>query len=398
MNTFRSIEELVTALSRERVLLKEMFSKRKTLSFRYDYAKALTDYKEERLSFLMDHGIIRRNDNFLELEDIYLRFFEEVLEVNEEINVGSIKASIDHLNETIEYYLNESKESAKYGYLREVKQALTNIALNTKRNVIDLKRNIDSTYKNEPNYKNKKSKLAHLDEKRKNIAGLIKETERTIESSQPTFFAVAMDSSLQTLVTDIRYSLNESSHNLIEIDRQIIEYLNLIEYQNRLIKKLHTIKYYHDQQTLETNTDIVQVLASRNPLWMENQPAYRLKPSLEKLRNSDEGLVILKEVITRQRNLIKHKGFVADALSIDELSPQCECIDIPDIYEIRNAFLASGTHLFKFVLQYDCGFKMDYEERLSVFCQIAANFFDELDITEEFQEDDNIKYPLIYPR
>ncbi len=131
---------------------------------------------------------------------------------------------------------------------------------------------------------------------------------------------------------------------------------------------------------------------------MENQPAYRLKPSLEKLRNSDEGLVILKEVITRQRNLIKHKGFVADALSIDELSPQCECIDIPDIYEIRNAFLASGTHLFKFVLQYDCGFKMDYEERLSVFCQIAANFFDELDITEEFQEDDNIKYPLIYPR
>ena len=117
MNNFRSIDELIQALSREKALLKEMFAKRKTLSFRMDLAEPLVDYKMSRIQYLVDYGIIRDNGNFLELEDVYLKFFEEVLEVNEEINVESVKANIDHLNETIEYYLQETNESQKYNYL-----------------------------------------------------------------------------------------------------------------------------------------------------------------------------------------------------------------------------------------------------------------------------------------
>ncbi len=45
MSTFRSIEELVKSLDREKELLKEMFAKRKSLSFRYDYALEMTEYK-----------------------------------------------------------------------------------------------------------------------------------------------------------------------------------------------------------------------------------------------------------------------------------------------------------------------------------------------------------------
>ena len=43
MNTFRSIDELIKTLDREKMLLKEMFSKRKSPSFRYDYALELTE-------------------------------------------------------------------------------------------------------------------------------------------------------------------------------------------------------------------------------------------------------------------------------------------------------------------------------------------------------------------
>ena len=42
MGTFRSIEELVKSLDREKELLKEMFAKRKSLSFRYDYSCRIT--------------------------------------------------------------------------------------------------------------------------------------------------------------------------------------------------------------------------------------------------------------------------------------------------------------------------------------------------------------------
>ncbi|MGL5636701.1 MAG: hypothetical protein ACRCXV_09815, partial [Bacteroidales bacterium] len=84
MNTFPSIDVLVGTLNREKVLLKEMFSKRKALSFRQDYALELLEYKESRIQYLIDNGIIRDNGDFLELEDVYLKFFEDVLEVNEE--------------------------------------------------------------------------------------------------------------------------------------------------------------------------------------------------------------------------------------------------------------------------------------------------------------------------
>ena len=118
MNNFRSIDELIQTLSREKTLLKEMFAKRKTLSFRLELAETLVDYKMSRIQYLVEYGVVRDNGNFLELEDIYLKFFEDVLEVNEEINVESVKANIDHLNETIEYYLQETNESSKYNYLR----------------------------------------------------------------------------------------------------------------------------------------------------------------------------------------------------------------------------------------------------------------------------------------
>ncbi len=300
MNSFRSIDELIQALSREKTLLKEMFAKRKTLSFRLDLAETLVDYKMSRIQYLVDYGVIRDNGNFLELEDVYLKFFEEVLKVNEEINVESVKANIDHLNETIEYYLQETNESSKYNYLREVRRSLKNIALNTKRNVIDLKRNVDNTYKNEPNYKIKKSKLKHLDEKRDGIKLQIKEAERVLEN-QTAFFKVAMDADLQIVIDDLRYDLNESSHNLIEIEKQIIDYLNLIDYQSELLKKIRQVKYFRDQQVLETNTDVANMLANKNPVWMEPSTGYRIKVSLDWLRSTDGGLSVLREVQNRRK-------------------------------------------------------------------------------------------------
>ena len=43
MGTFRSIDELIRTLEREKILLKEMFAKRHSLQFRYDYALEMTE-------------------------------------------------------------------------------------------------------------------------------------------------------------------------------------------------------------------------------------------------------------------------------------------------------------------------------------------------------------------
>ncbi len=328
-----------------------------------------------------------------------MRFFEEVLEVNEEINVASVKESIGSLNAAIDYFLSENTPSRKYGYLRDVKRILRNIALTSLRNVIDLKRNIDNTYKNEPTFAIKKKKLVHLDEKRKDIAALVIECERVIDEKQSTFFLVAMDVQLMEIVTDVKLQLREVYHNLLELDRQIINYLNLIEYQNRLFEKVQKLKYMRDQMLLDTNTDIKAKLATRNPVWMEPRPRYKLKVSLSMLRNSDEGLKILQDVARGKSNDRLRKGKLADPLTAEELKEIQQVLQTVDIAEVKNAFMASGDNLFHFIMNYS-GYRktMDEEEKLVLFCQLTAQYLDELTVSGDYRQYEGFEYPLIYPK
>lgn len=397
-HTFRSIDELVKSLDREKELLREMFAKRRSPSFRYDYALELTDYKEERIRFLIDYGVIRDSGDMLEMEDIYLKFFEDVLQVNEEINVSFVQDYLNHLNESIDYYLKENNESRKYLYQREVKRCLKNIALATTRNVMDLKRNMDNTYKNEPNYSIKKAKLNNLDEKRKNIAALITCTEALIDHGQPVFFRVAMDVQMRNTVSDVKLQLNDSYHFLIEIEKQIIHYLNLIAYQNRIFEKVKKLKYLRDQFLLEAHTDIRQVMARCNPVWMEPQQNYRIKLSIDELRTSETVFEVLRKVMARRKERHVLRKQLAEAIPDGYLSADVEVLDAVSLRELYNAFTASGTHLFRFVMQYAYHRPVSEGDKWVFFCQLASQYADELRFTEHYECSNHIEYPLIYPQ
>ena len=399
MSHFHMPHELIRFLARESDLVDALFQNRKRPSLRYDQAYDLASRKDESLKYLQQFGVIRYSGDFIELEDTYLKFFEEVLWVNEEISVASVKDSIDNLNAAIDYYLSENSPSRKYGYLKDVRRILRNIALTTLRKVIDLKRNIDSTYKNEPTFAIKIKRLKHLDEKRKDIAALINECERVIDEKQSTFFMVAMDVQLRETVTDVKLQLREVYHNLLELDRQIINYLNLIEYQNRLFEKVQKLKYLRDQMLLETNTDVKAKMAARNPVWMELRPRYQLKVSLTMLRTSDVGLKILQDVASGKGNDRLRKANLAEPLTEEELSEQQQVLQQVDVNEVKTAFMASGDNLFHFVMNYS-GYRKPTtdEEKLVLFCQIAAQYLDELSISDEYRRHQDIEYPLIYPK
>lgn len=399
MGTFHSIDELIRALDREKVLLKEMFAKRHSLQFRYSYAQELTEYRDERIRFLIENGVIRDTGDCLEMEDVYQKFFEDVLEVNEEINVSAVHDYISVLNENIEYYLNENNETRKYKYLREVRRCLKTIALATVRNVLDLKRNMDNTYKNEPNYAIKKKKLQRLSEKQQNISRLIRECEQVIDIGQPVFFSVAMDAQMQGVVSDVRLQLNESYHNLLEVERQIIRYLNLIEYQNLLFEKVKRLKYLKDQFRLEEATDVRHVVSGCNAVWMEPQPKYYIKLSIDNLRTSDEALQCIRNLSDRWRRKRNH-GVDNLAEPFDEgvLKGARQKLDTVNLQEIFNAFSASSTHLFSFVMNYQYDKKQTVEERLVYFCQLASQYVDRLKFVGNYKIADGVEFPLILPQ
>lgn len=396
---FRKLDDLINCLEKNKNLLKEMFAHRKSLSFRHDEARELAYKHDEGIKYLLQFGVIRENGDFMEMEDVYMKFFEEVLEVNEEINVASIKQSIDSLNHSIEFFRLESNAAKKQKYLTEIQRVLRSIALNILHNVIDLKRNIDNTYKNEPNYAIKKKKLEILDEKQHDIKLFIEECESVIKEKHASVFLETMNSRLSDIVTDVTYELNEASHNLIELQRQIIQYLNLIEYQNMLIKKVQKLKHLKDQLMLESSTDIKSRLSSIDPLWMEPRPRYTLKLSLTSMRESDDWLNVIRKVaLGKSRNRFK-KGNLADPLDLDELQQEVEKQVIIDAGDVKNAFMASGDNLFHFVMNYsNYGVTMEEEQKLVLFCQIATQFLSEFHVSDEYQQYNNYEYPMIYPK
>ena len=153
LSHFRNIEELTKTLSREYILLSQMFEKRKLIKFPMGLALELVGGNEARLRKLVDYGVIvESSSNTVEIESDYLNFFEEVLNVNEEISVLSVQECINTLKEYIGYFLQETNINRKAGYQDSVRQLLKKTGFRTLKNVVDLKRNMDYAYKQAPYY------------------------------------------------------------------------------------------------------------------------------------------------------------------------------------------------------------------------------------------------------
>lgn len=394
LSHFRTIDELVKMLDRERTLFRDMFAKRKSLAYRSDFAMELVEYKRERIQFLIDHGVIHENGDFLELEEIYVKFFEEVLDMNEEISIASVKEYIDSLKENINYYLEETNEHRKHQYHGNVRKILRRIGLRTLKNVVDLKRQVDVAYKQEPNYKIKKKRLKKLDEKRENIIMLMAECEKMIEQ-QPVFFKMATDPDMQRTCMDVRNDFTEANHSLLEIERQIIIYINQIDRQSAFYKKIKKIKYLKDQLTWREDTNVEKLMSGYDPVWMEKRHYNKIFLSLDMLRRSEEAAAIIRKA-GNKANRRRINRSVAGPIDEEFFSESTTNTAEVDIEEMWNAFVPQGKDLFGFIRGFDYRTPRTSDDHLILFCQIATMFSERLEITDKYETYDNIEYALIY--
>lgn len=396
LSQFRTLDELIRALDKERKLLFELFEMRKSVSMRSDMAMEYVEYRRERIQYLIDYGVIHETGNFIELESVYLQFFEEVLDVNEEINIEGVRDAIASLKEQIQYYLAESNEQRRYHYQHQVRQLLRKTGLKTLKNVIDLKRNVESAYKQEPNYAIKKQRLSNLDKKSESIKTLIRECEKLIEN-ESVFFSMVADPEMERTRINVQADFTESFHNLLQIDKQIIIYLNQIEQQNKLCKKIRRIKYLKDQYRWNADTNVRQILEDMNPVWMENRPYHITRLSLENLRAGDEMAALLQKVAS-SAHIRQQSRTTADAFSLEELAEHNAEVEMLNPNAVWNAFAASSYDLFGFILQYDYPMQRTLADHLTLFCQLAVTHPAECKISNQYRIYENIEYPLIYAK
>ena len=394
LSHFRTIEELTRMLDREKTLFRDMFERRKSLAYRTEFALEVVDYKRERIQYLIDHGVIHENGDFLEMEDVYVQFFEDVLDMNEEISVSSVKEYIGTLKENINYYLEETNEHRRTQYQGNVRKTLRKIGLRTLKNIIDLKRNVDTAYKQEPNYKIKKARLANLDEKRKGIKVLIEECEKMMDG-EVVFFRMATDPEMQRTCMDVRNDFTEADHNLLEIEHQIIDYINQIEQQSLLFKKIRKLKYLKDQLTWREDTNVVSVLNGNNALWMEKRPYYHIFLSLEMLRSNEEAYKIIRRIAGKNiaSRLTRTEAQPIDNIFFEESTEEVIAVNTTELW---NAFKAQGNHLFAFIKDYPYKQQRTLSDHIVLYCQMATLHSDELRITDDYEKFDNIEYALIY--
>lgn len=393
---FRTIEELTKTLSREQKLLSEMFEKRKLMKFPLGLALDLVENNEKRLKRLLDYGVLVEAGNTIEIESDYLNFFEEVLDVNEEISVLSVQECINTLKEHIGYFLQETNVNRRAGYQDTVRQLLKKTGFRTLKNVVDLKRNMDYAYKQEPNYVIKKKKLQNLDEKSHSIRAMIRECEKLMDNEH-AFFIMANDPHMAKTCSDVKHDFVEAYHALMEIDRQIIIYINQIDQQNQLYKKIRKLKYLQDQFLIKTDTNIVQVLEEKNPLWMESRQYSKIRLSLEMLRENDQIVQILRKIAERN-GIQKTARTEAGPLTDEDLQTHVQRLKEVDPTEVWNAFSASSYNLFDFILKYDYKSKRDIEDHAALFCQLVILHPEECRMTGKYATYQDIEYPIIYAK
>lgn len=396
LSHFRNIEELTKTLSREQGLLSEMFEKRKLIKFPLGLALELVGGNETRLRRLVDYGVLVEVGNTIEIESDYLNFFEEVLNVNEEISVLSVQECINTLKEYIGYFLQETNVNRKTGYQDSVRQLLKKTGFRTLKNVVDLKRNVDNAYKQEPNYIIKKKKLQNMDEKSHSIRSMIRECEKLMDNEQ-AFFLMANDPHMARTCSDVKHDFVEAYHALMEIDRQIIVYINQIEQQNLLYKKIRKLKYLQDQLLIKTDTNLQQIMEESNPIWMESRQYSKIRLSLEALRENDQTAIILRRIAERN-GLKKTARTEAEPLTDEDLQEHTQSLKEVDPAEVWNAFAASSYNLFDFILRYDYKSKRNIEDHTALFCQLVILHPDECRLTGKYATYQDIEYPIIYAK
>ena len=263
--------------------------------------------------------------------------------------------------------------------------------------MVDIRRNIENTFKNEANYKNKQLKLEILDEKRNLVKKLINQTLTLIEEEH-TFLNRALDEELKRVIIDLKFQLRECSHNLIEIEKQIIDYLNQIKHQGKFLEKLRKIKYLKDHFTIEAETDIKQVIANRNQVIFETRIPEPLNLSLDFIRESEKAFEAINRIAKNHKDRKIFKAEIADCISSEYLENKIEEEVMINLDEVRNQFLATSDNLFNFIMNYDFLKEVSFDERVTVFCQITSQYERELRIDDEFQLANGVEYALVYPK
>jgi len=391
---FEKIENLLGELYKHRNLFTALFDKR-MFPIQEEMVLPLVDHDTEKLERLAAFDLLFRNQSQISLESRLQEFFEEFLEVDETVHVLYIQENLNQIKTNQSYYLKENQANKRDQYLIKIKKHLRRITQITLQNVKTLRNNTDETYKTETNFEIKKEKLTNLRSQRDELEGVIKAVERLLQDD--LFFKTAVDAELLMIVHRLRMALNDSIHNLIEIQQQIIEHLNHIEKRVQIVEKVFRLKMLRDKHYLKERTNFYQIVLSNQDLALKKTDGIRTRLSINDLLNDEEK----RNLVLKVRSKLKNQKLIAlntaGDIPDEAFQSQESYEQIANLHSLKRIFMGKNQDLFSFILHHQFHNEVPVEMRIKLFCRLASLFEAEFTFSEETGKFENLEYAIIYP-
>jgi hypothetical protein len=381
-----NVKDLLSNLYTNRGVIELLFGQRDQITVNELLGRG--DISEEQYRKLVSLDILFEYENVVSLNDAVVSMFEDFMEIGE-VTPGFINDYINELKRHIRFY----QEAREMRFLRSIKKYLKRINTTLTREIIKLQKNVDDTYKNEGNYRIKLQKLEDYREKRDTIIDFIKQTSSIVDETR-VLFNITNDTELFGIVSSLKSSLIENLDFLIEIQTDITDFINKIQFQLDVYKKAQRLKEVKDHGALHFKTNFREIVQGINTLKHNGHKTPKTKIPIEFLY-SDEGHVLCKRIAEKYKITRLMVRGVADKMSVNFKDKGLEQNIKLDTEKLVERFLAqTKQNLFEYLIEYKfpkaIG-NVTFEDRLSLFVEIAMEYQTKLDFKYRLQYHDYIE-------
>jgi hypothetical protein len=396
-----NVNDILSQLYHHRGVVEFLFANRENITVNELLNRE--DISQEQYQKLKSLDLVHEYENIVSLNDAVVAMFEDFMEIGE-VTPGFINDYLNELNRHIRFY----QEAREMRFLRSIKKYLKRINAALTREIIKLQKNVDDTYKNESNYRIKLQKLEDYREKRDTIIDFIKKTGDVVEDTR-SLFSLTNDTELYGIVQSLKASLIENLDFLIEIQTDITDFINKIQFQLDVYKKAQHLKEIKDHGSLYFKTNFREIVSNINTLKHNGHKTPKTKIAIDFLY-TDDGHVLCRRIADKYKLTRLMVRGLADKMAGNFKDKGLEQQIKLDTEKLVERFLVqSKLNLFEYLIDYKFPKAIgtvSFEDRLSLFVEIAMEYQNVLDFKYRLQYHDyedaaknkkRLGYTLILP-
>jgi len=389
-----NINRLLSVLYSDRKLFESLFEKRNSLVGMHEVANELGD---DKLEYLINAEVLSLTDESIELDERVLSFFEEFLETNEDVEIGDVDELLINLKYNIELYLNEKdNEHSRERYLGKIKRILKKIPNMILKNLSLLQLHIGLTYKTQSSHKNKVLELTHYKTKLEKLMNIEQKVQKAL-LHEAEFFNMVSSHETVLLSLRLKVRLRELRVSLIELQKQVIEYINKTLHKQHFFEHIIRLKELKNTLEIKEKSNILSLFET------DTTPLFMMKPErfstfLDTEEIYDFGF---EEMVQKLQHIIplqKASSLKADALDDSFFEHEDETQYLIDTDALHEAFMQSNTDLLSFIDKREFEVEQSLEDKVTLYCQLALMYENDYDFSDEKKKIEQYEYLLITPK